>query len=201
VIGRLRGEVIDRDADTIVVDVQGVGYLVRVARAEFGVGTSVDLHIHTHVREDSLALFGFAEPFEREVFNLLLTVPSIGPVKAMGILGTPVPALVDMVARRDAKGIAKLPGVGKRTAERMVVDLGDKFAALAPTLRGAISGEAEHTTRVVSSMADDLASALTNLGFKSNVAETEANRAVSVLGADAGLDALLRHSLDQLRRK
>lgn len=200
-IGRLRGEIIDRNADMIVVDVQGVGYVVRVARAEFPVGSTVDLHVHTHVREDTLALFGFAEPYEREIFNLLLTVPSVGPIKAMGILSTPAPELVRMVASRDTKRIAKLPGVGKRTAERMVVDLGDKFAALVPAGAPGLGGEGPHVSIGGSGLLDDLTSALVNLGFKANHAEIEANRSIVKLGEDAGLDALLRHSLDQLRRR
>ena len=116
-IGRLRGEVIDRTATQVVIDVQGVGYVVTVTRsASFGVGESVDVHIHTHVREDALVLFGFAKQHERDVFDLLITVPSIGPVKAMGILDTPLDEMLHAVAHGDTRRLSKLPGIGKRTA-------------------------------------------------------------------------------------
>ena len=198
-IGRLRGEVIDRTATQVVVDVQGVGYLVTVARnAAFTVGEAVDIHIHTHVREDALVLFGFAQQHERDVFDLLITVPSIGPVKAMGILETPLEELLSAVAHGDIRRLSKLPGIGKRTAERIVVDLRETFAALAPSI--AASGEPP-VSAAATQLMTDLVSALTHLGFKNSVAEREAGRAVETLGIEAGLDPLLRHCLDQLRKR
>ena len=197
-IARLRGEVIDRTADSVVIDVQGVGYVVTVSkRASFMVGDAVDLHVHTHVREDTLQLFGFESGQEREIFHLLITVPSIGPVKAMGILETPAEEVVHMVVEGNARQIAKLPGIGKRTAERMVVDLRDKCRALAPSLGSAPTPSRPTTGQ----LQDDLVSALTNLGFKAAAAEREVIRSIEQLGAEAGLDRLLRHTLDQLRRR
>lgn len=130
-IGRLRGQVIERTSNTLLLDVHDVGYLVTVtAQCRFTVGERVDLIIHTHVREDALQLYGFSDTIEREVFDLLLGVPSIGPVKAMAILATPVGQIIQHVLEKDPLKLAKLPGVGKKTAERMVVDLFDKMISL-----------------------------------------------------------------------
>jgi Holliday junction DNA helicase RuvA len=200
-IARLRGTIIDRTANAVIVDVGGVGYLVHVSsRHGIAVGADVDLQIHTHVREDALQLFGFGDATELEVFHLLITVPSIGPVKAMGILESPVEDLLSAVIDRDLRRLSKLQGVGKRTAERMVVDLHDKFAALAPRMIGThpVNGRGQPKTPAVLS---DLVSALSNLGFKPAVAEREAQRAVELLGPETDLDVLLRHTLDQLRRR
>ena len=136
-IGRLRGEVIERAATTLVVDVHGVGYVVTVTpQSPFRVGEQVDLHVHTQVREDAISLYGFADPLEREVFDLLIGVPNIGPAKAMGILQTPAASIIQMVAQREPGKLAKLPGVGKKTAERLLVDLVDKMASLGPAAAG-----------------------------------------------------------------
>ena len=201
-IGRLRGEVIDKSADTIVVDVGGVGYVVSVVeRAGHQIGDSADLHIHTHVREDALQLFGFVTPMDRQVFELLITVPSVGPVKAMGVLETPIEALLRLVADRDVTELKKLPGIGKRTAERMVVDLGDKFATLAagtPSTRPTATGLAVASA---AGMLVDLTSALINLGYKAGAGDRAAHTAIEELGAEAGFDPLLRRSLEQLRRR
>jgi Holliday junction DNA helicase RuvA len=200
VIARVRGVVIERHADAVVVDVQGLGYRVTVPRrGGLAEGESVDLYVHTHVREDALTLFGFVSPAERDVFELLITVPSIGPVKAMGILETPIEDIVSLVARGDVRGLSKLPGIGKRTAERMLVDLREKLAALAPSL--VVEPGKASVTATDARALQDLVSALTHLGYKAPVVEREAARAVESLGADAGLDALLRHALDQLRRR
>lgn len=198
-IGRLRGEVIDRTADGLVLDVNGVGYQVTVLRrGGYHIGDSADLFIHTHVREDALQLFGFLEADEREVFLMLITVPSIGPVKAMGIMEAPLIDLLASVVNGDTKRLAKLPGIGKRTSERMIVDLREKMAALASSVQETSSRPpmAAHGQNL-----DDLVSALNHLGFKANVAEREALAAIEKLGVDASFDILLRHSLDQLRRR
>src|SRR5262245_7140545 len=119
-IGRLRGQVIERTSTTVLVDVHDVGYLVTVSQqSTLGVGDRAELHIYTHVREDALALYGFSDPLEREVFDLLITVPSIGPVKAMQILATPPIDIIDAVVEKNPAKLAKLQGVGKKTAERM----------------------------------------------------------------------------------
>jgi Holliday junction DNA helicase RuvA len=191
-IGRIRGEVIDRTANSIVVDVGGVGYVLTVtAHAQIRVGERVDLFVHTHVREDALLLYGFRERLERDVFDMLITVPNVGPVKAMQILQTPVGDLISLVAKRDAKGLGKLPGVGKKTAERLLLDLADKLQGISPMHAAAPSSPAFGDTQ----LERDLYSALVNLGFKDAVAAESTRRSIAKLGEEAGLEALLKDAL------
>lgn len=203
-IGRIRGEVIERSVGRLVIDVNGVGYVVHVsALVSFPVGERVDLHVHTAVRDDAITLFGFASRPEKELFDLLLAVPGVGPVKAMGILQTPVETFVELVARREPARLAKLPGVGKKTAERIMVDLADKIAALGaegPPVVVAVSssGGASPPSAPV---AADLISALVNLGFKEAVASEVARGSIEALGEEAALDDLLRDALSRARPK
>jgi Holliday junction DNA helicase RuvA len=195
-IGRIRGEVIDRTGNAVVVDVGGVGYVVTVtAHAQIRIGERVDLFVHTHVREDALLLYGFRERLERDVFDMLITVPNVGPVKAMQILQTPVGDLVSLVAKRDAKGLGKLPGVGKKTAERLLIDLADKLQGIAPAGNGVPLPATFGETQVER----DLYSALVNLGFKDAVAADSTRRSIDKLGEEAGLEALLKDALTARR--
>ncbi len=179
----------------MLVAVHDVGYLVHVsAQSTYGVGQTAELHIYTHVREDIIALYGFADPLEREVFDLLITVPSIGPVKAMQILSTTPYDLIDMVVKKDPVRLAKLPGVGKKTAERMMVDLFEKMVALRPRI-AELSNTSQPPMVSKSPELDDLTSALLNLGFRPAIAEEAAATAVKRLGAAAGLQALLKDAL------
>ena len=195
-IGRIRGEVIDRTANSVVVDVGGVGYVLTVtAHAQIRIGERVDLFVHTHVREDALHLYGFRERLERDVFDMLITVPNVGPVKAMQILQTPVGDLVSLVAKRDARGLGKLPGVGKKTAERLLVDLADKLQGIAPANGGVPATTSFGETQVER----DLYSALINLGFKDAVAAQSTRQSIDKLGEEAGLEALLKDALTARR--
>ncbi|MCA9553329.1 MAG: Holliday junction branch migration protein RuvA [Myxococcales bacterium] len=198
-IGRLRGEVIERAATTLVVDVHGVGYVVTVTpQSPFRVGEQVDLHVHTQVREDAISLYGFADPLEREVFDLLIGVPNIGPAKAMGILQTPAASIIQMVAQREPGKLAKLPGVGKKTAERLLVDLVDKMASLGPAAAGVrLPVGTSPALERPAGVQGDLVSALVNLGFKEDAALAAASGAVERLSEDAGLEALLREALSK----
>lgn len=194
-IGRLRGTVIERVADQLTVDVGGVGYVVRVTpQSPHAVGEDVDLHVHTQVREDAINLYGFSDSQEREVFNLLIGVPNIGPVKAMQILRTPVAQVIELVVRREPGPLAKLPGVGKKTAERILVDLPDKFAALGPTTEG-ISPRPPPpmSTKALT----DLTSALVNLGFRASAAEEMARGTIARHGEEVSLETLLRAALNE----
>ncbi|MBK8013247.1 MAG: Holliday junction branch migration protein RuvA [Deltaproteobacteria bacterium] len=200
-IGRLRGEVIERAAGMVVVDVQGVGYVVSVsASAHYAMGAKVDLHVYTHVREDTLHLFGFGSAIEREVFNHLITVPNVGPVKAMAILATPAEEIVRTVAQRNAAKLSKLPGVGKKTAERLLVDLADKFDGLLPSVGRIEGAESEPISAMAGTTANtDVVSALVNLGFKPSAAEEAAKLAVSRRGTDVELSILVKEALASLR--
>lgn len=178
----------------MLVDVHDVGYVVNVSpQCRFGLGDRAELHIHTHVREDALSLYGFSDPLEREVFDLLITVPSIGPVKAMQILATPAIDIIDAVVERNPAKLAKLQGVGKKTAERMLVDLHEKMSVL--RAHGDDRAIPLPPIQKKTPVLDDLTSALVNLGFRPAVADEAAASAVKRLGEDSGLQALLKDAL------
>src|SRR5262245_44750271 len=129
-IGRLRGRVLGDDAfGTVLIDVGGVGYDVTVpagtlGRAVRSAGDQVELFIHTHVREDALDLFGFASEDDRRVFRLLIGLPNVGPKTALGVLSAlPVAELSRAVGASDVARLTKVPGIGKKTAERLVLEL------------------------------------------------------------------------------
>lgn len=195
-IAWLRGRILERTATRAVVDVGGVGYDVHVTvQNPVRPGEDAELFIHTNVREDAIQLFGFADRRERELFHLLIGVPNIGPVKAMQILQTPVDDFLLMAAERDAVRLAKLPGVGKKTAERLLVDLADKLGAFPGSSDGSVS--APPVPR--SSARDDLISALVNLGYREAQAEEAAAAALAESGEDRPIHELVRTALGALR--
>ena len=168
-IGFLRGRLLRASPERLLVDAGGVGYEVAVSLFTFselersGAGSEVELHVHTHVREDQLALYGFATDGEKELFERLITVSGIGPRLAQTILsGLPAPDLLQAIAAGDIARLTRIPGVGKKTAERMVVDLRDKLQALAREAAPAAPTAASD---------DDLVAALVNLGYKPAQAE------------------------------
>jgi Holliday junction DNA helicase RuvA len=196
-ISRLRGQICERGADEIVVDVNGVGYQVFVSAQTMAAmppdRADVELLVVTHVREDALQLFGFADVTERALFQLLQSVSGIGPRLALGILsGLPASELRDAIRRRDLLRLTSIQGVGKKTAERLSLELADKLAMLpeaepSPRRDGASRGVAEQA-----------ASALVNLGFR----PIEAERAVeAALAAGVGsFEEVVREALRGTRR-
>ena len=200
-IGRITGTIAHRDADgSVVVDVQGVGYEVflpagTAGRVESEPGQVVSLHIHTHVREDVLTLFGFATADDRTAFRALLKVSSIGPKLALAIMSVMnAVELQDAIARQDKTAFQGITGVGKKTVERMLVDLRDKlnFAASGKTgvrLRAVPSA--------VGSAGDTVVGALVNMGYKRGEAETAVGNAISAAG-DENVEGLLRAALAAL---
>jgi len=173
VIGYLRGKLRRSSPEKLLIDAGGVGYEVAVSLFTFSeierrsAGTAapeIELFVHTHVREDQLALYGFATEEERELFEQLITVSGIGPRLALTILsGLPAPDLLQAIAASDIPRLTRVPGVGKKTAERLVVELRDKLQALA---KAAAPAAAMPTTSD-----DDLVAALENLGYKRPHAE------------------------------
>src|SRR3954469_3103896 len=137
-LGFLRGRVISEEPSGVILDVGGVGYELTVpvgslGRAPREANGDVELWVHTHVREDALDLFGFASELERRVFRLLVSVPNVGPKTAVGVLGAlPIAELSRAISSRDLGRLGKVPGIGKKTAERLVVELVDKLPALVP---------------------------------------------------------------------
>lgn len=199
-IGWLRGRVISEEPNGLILDVGGVGYELTapvgtLGRAPGGAGQpgqEVELWVHTHVREDALELFGFASELERRVFRLLVSVPNVGPKTAVGVLGAlPLADLSRAISARDLGRLGKVPGIGKKTAERLVVELVDKLPALVPA-EGL--GKGTPSKAVVAGNAQLLLKALVNMGYR----PAEAERAVAHLGkrTDAEpLGDLLRSAL------
>lgn len=195
-LGFLRGRVLFEEPGSLILDVGGVGYeltapigtLGRVARQA---DESVELWVHTHAREDVLELFGFASELERRVFRLLVSVPNVGPKTAIGVLGAlTISDLAHAVGNRDLARLAKVPGIGKKTAERLVVELADKLPALVP-LETASKVASKAATGGTSEL---LLKALVNMGYR----PVEAERAVKHLGKRVESDAmgdLLRSAL------
>jgi Holliday junction DNA helicase RuvA len=198
-IGRLTGRVVAEEADgSLVVDVGGVGYEVRAPLGTFGraaPGTDgrVQLFTHLHVREDILDLYGFASEVERRVFKLLIDVPNVGPKTALGVLSALPPAeLAQAVAAKDVARLTRIDGVGKKTAERLVLELRERLQKLSEL------GSAERAAPgAVGGDEGRLIGALTNMGYRL----PDAQRAVRALGDRVGresLSDLLRDALSGL---
>ncbi len=193
-IGFLRGRVRERSPTRMLLDVSGVGYDVTVTvQNPLGSGQEAELYVYTHVREDTLQLFGFADRRERQLFDLLIGVPGIGPVKAMQILQTPVDDFLAIARERQPVRLAKLPGVGKKTAERLLVDLADKLMALggAPVSAAVVSSD--------SPVRDDLVSALINLGYREAPAASAADTVLESSPEGAPIEVLVRTALALLQ--
>jgi Holliday junction DNA helicase RuvA len=192
-IGRLTGRLAEKSPDQVILDVGGVGYLVHIPLSTFyelpDAESPTSLWIHTHVREDSLALYGFLTERERALFLLLLAVAGIGPRVALTVLsGIPPAELVDALRKQDVRRLIAIPGVGKKTAERMVLELAEKA--------GRFAAEPEATAPAAVA-ADDVLSALVNLGYR----KAEAERAVDTIartGAPADFGEYLKLALKRL---
>jgi Holliday junction DNA helicase RuvA len=172
-IARLRGTVLEKHPTRVVVDVGGVGYDVQVPLSSFSSigepGTTATLRVHTHVREDAIQLFGFGSSLELTLFERLIGVSGIGPKLALAVLSGSSPAeLVQAVTGNDLRRLTAIPGVGKKTAERIVLELKDKLATLSTADSAAPSGPRE-----------DLVSALVNLGYHRPAAENAVDRALA----------------------
>jgi holliday junction DNA helicase RuvA len=197
-IGQLRGRLTDKRPNQVLVDVGGVGYIVQVPLSTFAalgeLHTEVTLLIHTHVREDTLSLYGFLSSREKHLFEMLLSASGVGPSLALKILsGMSVEELVPAIRGNDLGRLTKIPGVGRKTAERMVVELRDKLAAME-------SPEVARQPLATTGAAADVISALLNLGYEQHAAE----QAVERTGKDGGakssesFETLLRAALQQL---
>jgi Holliday junction DNA helicase RuvA len=201
-IGRLNGRVVAQDADGFVVlDVGGVGYEVMaplgtLGRLKADDDGRVTLWVHTHVREDALALFGFSDERERFAFRTLLGVSNVGPKIAVGVLGAlPAAELQRAIARQDLAAFKGVPGVGRKIAERLLLELRDKL----PEGEAAVTTEPPQAGRVSPAGDERLRGALTGMGFR----PAEADRAVAALGArlqSASLEELLREALALLAK-
>ena len=188
-------------ADSAVIDVNGVGYLVFASARTLGRlparGEPVRLHIETHVREDHIHLYGFAEEGERDWFRLLTTVQGVGAKTALAILGTlPPEALATAVMAQDKAALTRADGVGPKLAQRILNELRDKVGgiALGPAALQSASAEAH------AGAAQDAVSALVNLGYPRSDAFAAVAGAARNLGGEAAFDALFKASLKELAR-
>jgi Holliday junction DNA helicase RuvA len=194
-IGQLRGRLTDKRPSQVLVDVGGVGYIVQVPLSTYAalgeLHTEVTLLIHTHVREDALSLYGFLSSREKHFFEMLLSASGVGPSLALKILsGMSVEELVPAIRGGDLARLTKIPGVGRKTAERIVVELKDKLDAVTIEVeRPAASSPA--------GIEADVVSALVNLGYEVRAAEGAVAEARRENGA-GNFEKLLRGSLQSL---
>lgn len=178
-----------------IVETHGVGYDVTISVPTFSdlpaEGSAVALHIHTHVREDALNLYGFLRRAEKKLFEKLLTVSGIGPKLAITILsGMPADEMVNSIRGGDVARLTRIPGIGKKTAERMVLELRDKLPAT--------TGTAETSTTAASPVEEDVISALVNLGYQRAAAEKALTAARGK--ASGGFETLFREALGALSK-
>lgn len=207
-IGRLRGKLVMRDGAHVVIDCGGVGYEVTCSGFTLGglppLDEEVTLRVFTHAQENKIALYGFLTGAERELFDLLITVKNVGPSSAMGILsgGHEPRSIAELIAREDTAGLTRIKGVGKKTAELLVVELREKCemllvswtanGELRPVAAPAGARKARHP------MLDEVQGALVGLGWKP--IEADAAVAELVVGPGITLEALLRQALRAMPR-
>jgi Holliday junction DNA helicase RuvA len=196
-IAFLRGRLFSKSPNQAIVECAGVGYDVTISVATFTSlppeGAEARLHIYTHVREDQLALFGFAEPQEKRLFEKLLTISGIGPKLAITVLsGIDADRLVTAIRNSDHATLTRIPGIGKKTAERVVLELKDKLddMAVAPATASAAYGPA----------GDDALSALMNLGYARPIAQRAVETAITKQPAAAqDFEVLFRAAMASIR--
>lgn len=198
-IARLRGTLLERRPDQVVLDVAGVGYRLFVSLGTFydlpEPGQPLDILVHTLVRDDAIHLYGFLRPEERSAFHALIAVTGVGPKLALSILSGIAPDDLWLAVRgRDAQRLTKVPGVGKKTAARLVVELEGKLPALAPGLAVAPAAAPGRPPAV-----EDAISALVNLGYPESAAAKAVEGAAKGLEGDPTVETLLRAALSRFR--
>jgi Holliday junction DNA helicase RuvA len=205
-IAHLSGTLLAKHATSVVVDVGGVGYEVTIPVTTFydlgEVKTQVSLRIYTHVREDALQLFGFRTERERELFTLLISVSGIGPKSAVAMLsGMSADEIITAIRTNNYARLTSIPGVGRKTAERLVIELRDKMAALSgPAFSEEIAaGTAASSAQTEDALREDTLAALLQLGFPRPSAEKAITHAIGE-GSDLSVELLLRRSLRQLSK-
>ena len=205
-IAHLSGTLRAKHATSVIVDVGGVGYEVTIPVTTFydlGEPPSalVQLHIYTHVREEALQLFGFRTLRERELFTLLISVSGIGPKSAVAMLsGMSADEIVTAIRTNNYARLTSIPGVGRKTAERLVIELRDKMAALSgPALEEQVGVGGAAAAQSEDALREDTLAALLQLGFPKPAAEKAITGAMQE-GGDLSVETLLRRSLRQLSK-
>jgi Holliday junction DNA helicase RuvA len=199
-IAFLRGKLLEKHPNQIIVDTAGVGYDVVIPISTFSAlpeaGSEVALRIHTHVREDALALFGFLTPEEKALFEKLISVSGIGPKLAITVLsGLATPALIDAIRGGQVEQLVRIPGVGKKTAERMVLELKDKLEGLGG---GVVTAVLSRSEPALGALEQDVLSALLNLGCNRAAAEAAVRKAKAAQPGSA-FEPLFRKALELVR--
>jgi len=202
VIALLNGALAEKSPGLAVIDVSGVGYEVHIPLPTFydlpDEGGAVRLHIHTHVREDAITLYGFGTPGEKALFLLLIGVSGVGPKVGLGMVsGLPYDTLTGAISSGDERLISTIPGVGKKTAARIVLELKEKIIQLGVSP----ASQAASGTASASSGAGEAVSALVNLGYKIQVAEDAVRRACKDEDSPPPIEELIRRSLKLLSGK
>ncbi len=198
-IAQLRGRILEKHPNRIVVDVSGVGYDVFVPLSTFyglgDPGSDISLRIHTHVREDALALYGFRTILEQDLFERLISVSGIGPKLALGVLSGIEPLeLIRAIERADVARLTAIPGVGRKTSERIVLELKDRLP------RAPVAEAADADVEAPSGgVRDDVLSALVNLGYHRPLAEKAVAAAIKSL-PDGGFERTLKQALREVTR-
>jgi holliday junction DNA helicase RuvA len=187
-IAHLRGKLIARHPNQVIVDAMGVGYDVTISVPTFSelpvAGSEVSLHIHTHVREDQIALYGFLRPEEKHLFEKLISVSGIGPKLAITILsGMATNEMTAAIRGNDVARLTKIPGIGRKTAERMVLELRDKLST--------VGTDQVHVVSSFNAVQEDVLSALMNLGYQRATAE----KALGTVEKNGSFDAMFRAAL------
>ena len=195
-IAHLRGRLLAKHPNQVILETGGVGYDVTITIPTFSdlpnPGSEVALHIHTHVREDQIALYGFLRPAEKQLFEKLITVSGIGPKLAITILsGMPADEMVGAIRGNDIARLTRIPGIGKKTAERMVLELRDKLPP--------IGGPEAPAIPAMSAIEEDVLSALVNLGYQRQAAE-RALASGAKNGKDGSFETMFRNTLAALAK-
>ncbi len=213
-IGWLRGTVVVRNpaVGIVIVECQGIGWELHVSVQTLAgvpeVGHEVTLHVHTNVREDAIQLFGFADQWEKQLFRMLTSVPKVGPKNAVAVLGGfPVRELVECIAARDSVKLVKIPGIGGKTAEQIVLTLHDKMAAVIELMRIDGGGQVPVQTELPGEPREfgvEARDVLVSLGWKLKAVEKalrEVGEELGEAGRQANLDVIVRATLAKLMER
>jgi Holliday junction DNA helicase RuvA len=205
-IAHLSGTLLAKQATSVILDVGGVGYEVTIPVSIFydmeDLGANISLRIYTYVREDALQLFGFKTARERELFTLLISVSGIGPKSAIAMLsGMNADEIISAIRSNNLARLTSIPGLGKKTAERLVIELRDKMTTLShPALDAQLAAQtAAGAALSEDTLREDTLSALTNLGYQRAAAEKVVNQAMHE-GGELSVELLLRRSLKSLSK-
>ncbi len=199
-IAHIRGQILSKAPNAVVLDCGGVGYELAISVATYtelrDIGAEARLHVHTHVREDALQLFGFAELAEKRLFEKLLTISGIGPKLAITVLsGISAERLVGAIRGGDHATLTKIPGIGKKTAERVVLELKDKLDDMA----GVTMTPAGEVVVSLGVVADDVLSALVNLGYPRAAAQKAVETAAKDKDVSGDFERLFRAAMGAVR--